>query len=102
MHSLVLEAIKSCEEVVQPLLYESVLLVGGCAQMRGFSERLTSELAVAPTKCNVVCSQYKEERRFAAWIGGSILGSLSSHQKMWMTRAEYEEHGAAFVESKCP
>lgn len=42
------------------------------------------------------------ERRFAAWIGGSILASLGTFQQMWMSSQEYKENGKSQVERKCP
>jgi actin-like protein 6A len=42
------------------------------------------------------------ERKFSPWVGGSILSSLGSFQQMWMSKQEYEEHGAIMIERKCP
>ncbi|TVK90630.1 Actin-like protein 6A [Bagarius yarrelli] len=42
------------------------------------------------------------ERRFSAWIGGSILASLGTFQQMWISKQEYEEGGKQCVERKCP
>ncbi len=42
------------------------------------------------------------ERAVCSWIGASILGSLGSFHEMWITKAEYEEHGTAIVNRKCP
>lgn len=42
------------------------------------------------------------ERRFAVWIGGSILASLGSFQQLWMSKQEYEESGAHGIHRKCP
>jgi actin-related protein len=39
------------------------------------------------------------ERKFGPWIGGSILGSLSSFHQLWISKAQYEEMGAQ-VEKK--
>ena len=36
-----------------------------------------------------------------AWIGGSILSSLSTFQSMWISKAEYDESGPAIVHRKC-
>jgi actin-related protein len=33
------------------------------------------------------------ERRYGAWIGGSIVGSLGSFQQLWVSKNEYEETG---------
>lgn len=38
----------------------------------------------------IICSP---ERKYAAWIGGSILSSLSTWQTLVFSRAEYEESG---------
>jgi actin-related protein len=36
----------------------------------------------------------------SAWLGGSILASLTSFKAMWVTRREYEEHGKSIVYRK--
>ncbi|KAJ2323170.1 NuA4 histone acetyltransferase subunit, partial [Coemansia sp. RSA 2681] len=43
----------------------------------------------------------KTERRATAWLGGSILASLGTFHQLWVSRAEYEEHGAGIVDKKC-
>jgi actin-like protein 6A len=35
-------------------------------------------------------------------LGASILGSLGHFNEMWITKAEYEEHGASIINRKCP
>ena len=45
----------------------------------------------------MVAAGFASERRFATWIGGSILASLGTFQQLWISKAEYEEHGAAIV-----
>ena len=37
------------------------------------------------------------ERVFSTWIGGSILASLATFKTMWVSRSDYEEHGAALL-----
>ena len=34
--------------------------------------------------------------------GGSILASLGSFQQMWLSKKEFEEHGAAIIHRKAP
>jgi actin len=41
------------------------------------------------------------DRKHAAWIGGSILASLSTFQTMWMTKKDYEESGPSIIHRKC-
>jgi actin-related protein len=41
------------------------------------------------------------ERKYSAWIGGSILASLSTFPDIWISKAEYDESGPAIVHRKC-
>jgi len=40
------------------------------------------------------------ERKFSVWIGGSILSGLSTFDKMWITKEEYEEIGPEIIHKK--
>jgi len=35
------------------------------------------------------------------WIGGSVLASLPTFGKMWVTRADYQEAGESIVHRRC-
>ena len=50
----------------------------------------------------VAGSSVTNERKWSAWLGGSILGSLGAFHDMWVSKAEYDEHGAGILERKCP
>jgi len=41
------------------------------------------------------------ERKNSTWIGGSILASLATFRKMWVSREEYCECGASIIQRKC-
>ena len=41
------------------------------------------------------------ERKYSAWIGGSILSSLSTMRSSFVSRAEFEESGAQIVHRRC-
>jgi len=43
---------------------------------------------------------YPPERKYSVWLGGSILGALSTFQSMWITEAEYQEEGASIIHKK--
>ena len=49
-------------------------------------------------KINVVAMP---ERKYVTWLGGAILAALSSFNKMWVTKADYEESGPSIVHLKC-
>lgn len=89
-----------------------MVLAGGNTLFKGFLERLQRQIPeISPqnVKVKVVsgsgggsASTSGTERRFSSWVGGSILSSLGSFQQMWMSRQEFEEHGAIMIERKCP
>ncbi|CAF4434493.1 unnamed protein product, partial [Rotaria magnacalcarata] len=37
------------------------------------------------------------EQDIAVWLGGSILSSLSTFQKMWTTKQEYNDFGPSIM-----
>ncbi|KAK9839463.1 hypothetical protein WJX81_003687 [Elliptochloris bilobata] len=99
------ESIGKCDLDIRRDMYNSIILTGGTALFTGVRERLERELLeVAPqaAKVKVTSPMNPIERRFSVWIGGSILASLGSFQQMWMSKSEYDEHGAALIHRKAP
>jgi centractin len=37
------------------------------------------------------------ERKYSTWMGGSILASLTTFKKMWVSAEEYEEDGKKYL-----
>jgi actin-like protein 6A len=97
--------IGSCDVDVRRELYTGVVLTGGTALFSTLRDRLERELTEkAPNlaKVKVVAPANAVERRYSVWIGGSILSSLGSFQQMWMSKQEYQEHGAGLIHKKAP
>lgn len=64
-----------------------------------FAERLQRDLRLKlPIEAKVYAPP---KREYSAWIGGSILGSLSSFTSMAVTKEEYDDEGAAVIHRKC-
>ncbi len=63
----------------------------------GFVERMKKEIEALAPPANRIRIIAPPDRKFAAWIGGSILSSLSSFQAMWITKQEYDEYGPSIV-----
>ncbi|XP_019189770.1 PREDICTED: actin-related protein 4-like [Ipomoea nil] len=102
---MVIESINRSDVDIRRELYSSILLAGGTASMQQLKERLEKDLlekSPQAARVKVLASGNATERRFSVWIGGSILASLGSFQQMWFSKSEYEEHGALFVQRKCP
>lgn len=67
----------------------------------GLADRLKNEieaLAPAGAEIRIIATQ---DRKYAVWKGASTLASLSSFGASWISREEYEEHGAGIVHRKC-
>ena len=97
------DSIQKCDIDMRKYLYNCIVLSGGNTMFRGIHERLTKEIkARAPQsmkgEVEVIASP---ERKYAAWIGGSILSSLSFFESMWITKTEYEEYGSTIISRKC-
>lgn len=94
-----------CDADVRLSLYGSVVVTGGNTLLQGFPERLNRDLshrAPSNTRLKMISANGSVERRFGAWIGGSILASIGTFQQMWISAQEYEEGGKGQVERKCP
>ena len=63
----------------------------------GIADRMQKELtALSPSSMKVKIVA-PPERKYSVWIGGSILGSLSTFQNMWCSKQEYDESGPGIV-----
>lgn len=67
---------------------------------QGFGERLLNEVRKLAPKDIKIRISAPPERKFSTWIGGSILASLATFKKMWVSKEEYEEDGNAILHRK--
>jgi len=78
-----------------------IILSGGSSMFPGIADRLQKELKLilpvnSPLK--IVCPP---ERKYSSWIGGSIIASLACFERMWITKADYDEDGPLIVQWRC-
>ena len=79
-------------------IWGNIMLVGGGSMMRGISGRFFAELVKYTTlKLKVIAAP---ERFNSAWIGGSIVSSISQFERDCMTHQEYMELGLEQLLSK--
>lgn len=99
---MVTEAISRTDIDIRRDLFSGIVLTGGSSGFKNIVERLQKQVPdIAPQNVKVKIV-HSADIRHAAWMGGSILSSLGSFQQMWMSRQEYQEHGAIMIERKCP
>jgi centractin len=90
---LLASSIMKSDMDLRSTLFSQIVLAGGSTLLPGFGDRLLNEvrgLAPAHTKIRISAPP---ERIHSTYIGGSILASLATFKSMWVTRADYEEHG---------
>ena len=102
VQNMVVDAIGKTDIDIRRDLFQNIIITGGNTCFRGFMDRLQKQVPdVAPQNVRVKVIS-SAEKRFTPWVGGSILSSCGSFQQMWMSKQEYEEHGAIMIERKCP
>jgi actin-related protein len=69
--------------------------------MEGFKERVTKEI-------NALCSSLLQpqvvapaDRKFSAWLGGSLISNLSSFESLWVTKEQWTSLGSAIIYRNC-
>jgi len=90
-------SIKGCDVDLRRDLYANIVLSGGSTMYPGLKERLTREIKQQVAESVEVKVIAPPERMYSVWIGGSILASLKTFQRMWVSRREYKELGASVI-----
>lgn len=104
---LIIDSVLHSETENHSSLFSSIVIAGGSSSFEGFADRVKAEVEdivhlASPGMKIKSASVGNSERSFSAWLGGSILGSLSNFQEMWFSKQEYDEYGANLIDRKCP
>ena len=101
IHEMCCNSIKRCDRDIHTALARNIVLSGGTTLFPGMIERFNKEMIdVAPPTIMIKVSTLPE-RKNSAWIGGSMLASLPTFQKMLISKGEYNEFGPSIVHRKC-
>ncbi|KAJ2248093.1 NuA4 histone acetyltransferase subunit [Coemansia sp. RSA 475] len=102
-HEMVLKSVMASDMDLRPHLLNSVVLAGGSTLFPGFVDRLSVSLQemCQGSRIKLHSPSSDMERKVTTWLGGSILASLGTFHQLWISRAEYDEHGASIVDKKC-
>lgn len=119
--SQVVESWTLCDDSVRRELIQNVILAGGSSMLSGLGDRLGKELSskitqvgteggrnsFQPYEARVMPTQayseagYTSQRKFAPWVGASILTSLESYKDLRISRQEWDEGQEASILNKC-
>ncbi|MES1914828.1 MAG: hypothetical protein MHM6MM_006857 [Cercozoa sp. M6MM] len=100
VHHLVTDAVTRCDLDLRQALYNTVVLAGGSTCLSGFPQRLGHELRQLLPRGVAIKVVAPRNRQQSAWIGGSILASLGTFRRMWVTRQDFDECGASIFARK--
>ena len=101
IHKIINNSILKSDPCIHMHLYSNIVLAGGNTMFSGLAERLHTELShLAPhiTCINIVATP---DRKYSAWIGGSMLASRNWFEKIWISKMDYDEYGPEIVYRKC-
>ncbi len=101
VHVATYESIMKCDVNFRKDLYANILLSGGTTLFNGLSVRLNKEIKSLAPPSMVVKIMDPPERKYSAWIGGSVLASSDDFEERWVTKEEYAQDGYSIVHSKC-
>jgi actin-related protein len=111
MANMICDSAYRCDRDQQATLLGNVVITGGGACL-GPTEQAVPDYVKDSVESIIhqhtpgwrvkVLTPGLQERAVLPWIGGSILGSLSSFHEMWISKEDYEEWGSVIVNRKCP
>ena len=104
--------IKSPE--VKEAVSGNIIIGGAITTLPGFIERLEKEVNIDfnsersnTNLCQTISGKQLwkvrdlSNRQYSAWIGGSVLASMSNFESKCITKEEYDEYGPIMVHRKC-
>ncbi|MFO7796199.1 MAG: actin, cytoplasmic 2 [Promethearchaeati archaeon] len=97
LDDLIVNCINECDLDLRRDLFSNIVLSGGSTMFPGLKERLTKEIKEQIPESVDVRIIAPPERMYSVWIGGSILSSLKTFNRMWITRREYKEMGPQVI-----
>ncbi|KPJ16388.1 Actin-like protein 87C [Papilio machaon] len=100
LHEVLMFSIQKSDMDLRKVLYQNIVLSGGSTLFRGFGDRLLAEIRRLAPKDMKIRISAPQERLYSTWIGGSILASLDTFRKMWVSKREYDEEGQRAVHRK--
>lgn len=100
VHDLLYESIMRCDINARADMLVNIICTGGSVKFNGFKERFLNEIKklVSPRiRTKIIATDYCD---ISAWIGGSIMASLSTFPNIAVSSEEYKENGKDIINQK--
>lgn len=94
---ILVDSIMKSDIDLRSTLFSQVVLAGGSTLLPGFGDRMLHEVRARSPSHTKIRISAPPERLHSTFVGGSILASLATFKSMWVSRAEFEEHGSAIL-----
>jgi actin-related protein len=93
--SILMQSIEKCDMETRPQLLRNIVIAGGNTCFENIEERLRDEVSklVPVTLKTEITVTAREDRRYAAWKGGSVIAKISSSKSQMKTLQQYQELG---------
>lgn len=98
---MTVKSIEACDVDIHEQLYANIVLSGGSTMFPGFADRMQKGITALAPRTTKIEIAAPPERKYLAWIGGSILGSLPNFDNVLISKQEYHEAGPSIVHKKC-
>jgi actin-related protein len=99
-HEMIINSIKSVDINIKNKLYKTVILSGGNTQFKGIEEKMKLNLSNLVPRGVEIKIRTQINPELNCWKGGKIIASLSSFNKMLVTKKEWNEHGKNIINLK--
>lgn len=100
IHELLAYSIQRADLDLRQTLFSQIVLSGGSTMFEKFGDRLLNDLRKLAPKDIKIRISAPPERKLTTFIGGSILASLATFKKMWVSKEEFEEDGFSILHRK--
>ncbi|XP_031229530.1 actin-related protein T1 [Mastomys coucha] len=98
---MVSSSIMKCDIDIQENLFAEIVLSGGTTLFPGLQDRLLRELELLASEGTPIKITASPDRCYSAWIGGSVMTSMTTFKQMWVTAEDFREYGAYVIQRKC-
>jgi len=98
LHAEIYHSIMDSEIHMRVELAGNILLTGGTSMFQGLAPRLVTELErLSPSQRWEINVYAPPERKYGAWIGGSLLSSIDNFEKICVTKELWDSLGRGIV-----